>query len=365
MASAFVLMPLSKEFDSVYSDLIRPVLEGAGFDVRRADDILSTQNILQDIFASIAASDLVVADLTGSNVNVFYELAVSHACGKPVISLTQSVGSVPFDLRSYRLIEYGMRFAEISKAKQTLADYIEEFQKGTLPTSDPVSDFFPGGHLLVSAREIASQTELAALDGMPDADPPGFFDSVVDTENCINQMVETLEHIRSSLDDVKSDAINVTKDIERISVNPNQSLARAAQNVCRRFSNKIGAFNDVLQSSNAKLTKNISEVQESVDAVLVFQGEHIESTVHPVIEQRVALQGLVDHETDTLDALKGLISSFESVPRVERRLNKQIQTATNELNKMADNFSRLFMWGVTTVSRMDAMLERRKHREPE
>ena len=83
----------------------------------RADDIRAHQNILKDIISALAESALIVADLTGSNPNVYYELGLAHAFRKRVILLTQQVDDLPFDLRSYRVIPYSTYFAEVAKAK--------------------------------------------------------------------------------------------------------------------------------------------------------------------------------------------------------------------------------------------------------
>ena len=101
--SAFVIMPFDDEFDSAYELFIKEALEGAGFETRRADELVNHRNILQDVIAGIESADLVVADLTGANPNVFYELGVAHSLERPTILLTQSVDDPPFDLRSYRV----------------------------------------------------------------------------------------------------------------------------------------------------------------------------------------------------------------------------------------------------------------------
>ena len=73
MPTAFVLMPFDEDFDAVYTDFLTPVLSDHGFEVQRADDIEieSQQNILRDVVRGIAISDLIVADLTAANPNVF------------------------------------------------------------------------------------------------------------------------------------------------------------------------------------------------------------------------------------------------------------------------------------------------------
>ena len=157
MPSVFVLMPFEKRFDAVYLDFIKNVLEEEGFEVRRADDIHSQQNILKDIIQSIRGANLIVADLTSSNPNVYYELGIAHALGRPVIHMVQSpIEDVPFDLRSYRLIAYSTHFTEIEKAKDELAKYARKFREGKLPFGNPVTDFDPVTDNLDSLNASAS-----------------------------------------------------------------------------------------------------------------------------------------------------------------------------------------------------------------
>ena len=101
---AFVIMPFDAEARPVYEDFIRPTLDNLGFEVSRADDLLNQRNILRDILSSIASANLLVADLTDSNSNVYYELGLAHALRKPVILLGQDIEEIPFDIRSYRLV---------------------------------------------------------------------------------------------------------------------------------------------------------------------------------------------------------------------------------------------------------------------
>ena len=72
----------------------------------RGDDIFRPTDILDDIWNGITQCDFVIADITGNNANVFYELGMAHALGKPVLVLTQNMDEVPFDLQSRRILLY-------------------------------------------------------------------------------------------------------------------------------------------------------------------------------------------------------------------------------------------------------------------
>jgi hypothetical protein len=102
----FVLMPFAETFQPIYDDHIRPVIQSEGLTCLRADEIRGTSLITRDIWEKINRARFLIADLTGQNPNVFYEVGLAHALGKDVLLLTQTMTDVPFDLRAMRCIVY-------------------------------------------------------------------------------------------------------------------------------------------------------------------------------------------------------------------------------------------------------------------
>lgn len=110
----FVAMPFGCkqgiDFDAVYAELIRPALEGAGFRVFRADEEARAGDIRADMFQELLVADLVVAELTLDNPNVWYELGVRHALRARGVLLLQSERSYqPFDIYTDRKLRYRLR----------------------------------------------------------------------------------------------------------------------------------------------------------------------------------------------------------------------------------------------------------------
>lgn len=107
---AFVLMPFSEELTTVYSSIVKPTVEEMGLVCRRADDFKTNKAIIQDIWKAICEARVVIADLTGLNPNVMYELGIAHTVGKQTILMYQRRQNrrpaFPFDLAHIRRIEY-------------------------------------------------------------------------------------------------------------------------------------------------------------------------------------------------------------------------------------------------------------------
>jgi tetratricopeptide (TPR) repeat protein len=111
---AFVVMPFGVkegiDFNRVYGEYVKPALEGAHFEVFRADEELEAGDIRTDLFQELLLADLVVADLSIDNPNVWYELGVRHALRmRGVIGIRCRREKMPFDVYSDRSLKYHIR----------------------------------------------------------------------------------------------------------------------------------------------------------------------------------------------------------------------------------------------------------------
>ncbi|HEX8876578.1 MAG TPA: hypothetical protein VF777_07505 [Phycisphaerales bacterium] len=115
-------MPFAKSFDGIWEHVIRPSVRKCGDDVARADDFFTVGDIMADVRVRIQSCDYIVADLTGRNPNVFYELGFAQCLGKPSILLSQSIEDIPFDIRSQRVLLY----ADTAGGAASLARALEQ-----------------------------------------------------------------------------------------------------------------------------------------------------------------------------------------------------------------------------------------------
>ena len=120
----FVIMPFSPEYELVYRQVIKPAAETFGLKVLRADDIYSPGVITEQIKAAIHQSRICIADVTGKNPNVLYEVGIAHTLDKSTILLSQSVEQIPFDLRALRVVIYDTK--QIRRARINLVSTIQE-----------------------------------------------------------------------------------------------------------------------------------------------------------------------------------------------------------------------------------------------
>ena len=106
IGSLFCMMPFHADFDDVYIFGIKNAAQELGFKCERNDEKVFTNDVLTEIQKNIMEADLIVADLSNGNANVYYEVGYAHALGKDVVLLVQFEEDLKFDLRSMRCIVY-------------------------------------------------------------------------------------------------------------------------------------------------------------------------------------------------------------------------------------------------------------------
>lgn len=159
--TCFIICPLGEEgsevratSDKLLNHVLEPVLLKNDFSPLRADQIPKVGIITTQIINLLIESPLVVADLTGANPNVFYELAVRHAAHKPYIQIAKKGEKIPFDLSAVRTIHIDLSDLDsVARAKEEIDAQIQEIERGHKPDS-PIS-------IASSARLLQEDQDLA------------------------------------------------------------------------------------------------------------------------------------------------------------------------------------------------------------
>ncbi len=105
----FMIMPFAAAFTPIYRDVVQPLVRSLNLTVTRGDEFTSTQGvIMEEVWSALNNCRFVIADITGGNDNVFYELGIAHTLNKPAILITQAqhADDIPFDIRHLRYLKY-------------------------------------------------------------------------------------------------------------------------------------------------------------------------------------------------------------------------------------------------------------------
>jgi hypothetical protein len=120
----FVIMPFDEAMRPIYDDHIASVCRKLSLSVGRGDDFFNAHAVMADIWGAIQHAKVIVADCTGRNANVFYEMGLAHVLGKPVVLLSQHKSDIPFDIGSIRYIPYEYTPHGMKEFEETLRQAI-------------------------------------------------------------------------------------------------------------------------------------------------------------------------------------------------------------------------------------------------
>lgn len=193
----FVVSPIGengsetrRRADQVLTHIIKPCMVECGFkteNVVRADTISNPGSITHQIISSIINADLVIADLTDTNANVFYELAIRHLLRKPYVQICDIHTQLPFDVKTQRTIMFDYTDLDsVSVAKIQLVEYTKNALsnpdnlmtpiheglviEGLLKSEDTNDKIL--GDLVLTVADLASKVQQVQkiLKNKPDAD---------------------------------------------------------------------------------------------------------------------------------------------------------------------------------------------------
>ena len=127
-------MPFDAELLDVYNIGIKSTLEKMAISAERVDEqVFHREGILQRIYDQIETADIIIADMTGRNPNVFYEVGYAHAKGKLCVLLTKNANDIPFDLKHHRHIVY----SSIGDLQRKLSHDISHIRPTLVRTPNP------------------------------------------------------------------------------------------------------------------------------------------------------------------------------------------------------------------------------------
>jgi hypothetical protein len=170
--------PIRAAADDFMEYIVRPVVTSKelGYEAIRADNLNEPGRITSQIIKLLIDAELVVADLTTNNANVFYELSLRHAIGKPVVHMAHEGTPLSFDVRDNRTIFYTMHSRGAEQAREELTKQINHVRQQGYKPMNPI-------------LEIAA---ILSLEG-----------SSIPEQAAIGQVLERIEDLNLNVSDIR------------------------------------------------------------------------------------------------------------------------------------------------------------------
>jgi hypothetical protein len=152
--NCFVIMPFSptescSDWTNIFENLIKPAVRGMGFSYNCERSTIDGGPFIKGILESLYRADLVIADITDRNPNVFYELGVRHTLRNRTIIITQNENHLPSDLAGYGVVLYEPSLKGLPKFKADLKRIVGKIHKYPDRSDNPVSDYIKKRNYLI------------------------------------------------------------------------------------------------------------------------------------------------------------------------------------------------------------------------
>ena len=199
MRKCFVVSPIGdagsdirKNADQLYQHIIKPVCEKCGFEAKRVDDFNTSDSITQDILDALNEYDLVIADLTGHNPNVFFEIGYRTKSQKPIIHLKRKGETLPFDVSAIRTFEYDLTDLDmVTATKERLEQVIMNFKYDSIKERKSSGNSFENNLIVSSLNDI--QYKIDVLTEEIKKKENETTKTVIETFNAQKQQPESME----------------------------------------------------------------------------------------------------------------------------------------------------------------------------
>lgn len=331
----FVIMPFEDEFFEMY-EMLKMKLSDQ-FEFSNAGEENSQQNILKDIIQPIYEADVIIADLTGLNANVMYELGIAHSFNKKTIIITKDkLSDLPFDLKQYRTKDYTTHFVEFEK----LIDYLKTNLKGavenTVSYSNPVKDFLN----LEKINDITWFSDKPSID-LEDESDKGFLDFLADIESNTLALTDTINKMNDGMQKMSEGVRSSTAEIERVNKTGGSGTAAFVRKESKKAAGFVESYSIELRQSNHSMSVLWNEIEKNTLGLLENKFAANDSNKVHLIEYLKTLYGMKVAITNSNLSMGTLQSSMQDIIGIERSMNQAVRFLIDDISSYVDITERI------------------------
>lgn len=340
---------LYEEALEVYEDVIRPACQANGLDPVRADGIALPGEITEQIFRHLYEDEVVIADVSGGNQNVMYELGLRHTRDLLTIQIGE-YGQLPFDVNTVRTIQFSRSERGLIDARNQLE---QALRVGLAEGGDPLTAtriWSSRGDIDVALRDPAESTpESTELEIDPDED--GLLERIGKIESQFPQMTAILEEIGEVIETLGASAVTFSSEFDLLNASEVSSSQRLT--IIAKFGQTLHEPADEL----TRLTDKFADEMESTD--LIVKGILRDLAATPSAdEEGVFPETVIELAASSREAMEGLnqfgtqVSSLGHLSRSLRRPGLQMGKA---IRKMAEAAAVMDEWEAKAIELRMAM----------
>lgn len=326
----FVIMPFTDDFFESY-EMIKEHFSD-DFVFSHAGDEDNQQNILADIIPPIYEADIVLADLTGLNPNVMYELGIAHSFNKKTIMITRDdLSGLPFDLKQYRAKDYSTHFKKFYDLIAYLEKNLKGARDGSVIFNNPVGDFMD--HSKIAPEELFRK-EIIKVD-IPEGEK-GFLDFLAEIEEDTQMMTTDIQKMSSEMEEMNAGVSECTAEINRVNKSGGSGTASFIRKQSKKAAEHIETFSKQLKIHNITISSYWSKIEKNILGLLenniAAKAENKDSLVNYI----KALYNMKEAITSSNESVQNLKETSWKNLGIERSMNQAIRFLDQDLSSYLD-----------------------------
>lgn len=337
--SVFVIGPIGDKFAPIgsaprqayedalqtYESVIQAACSQRGLEPVRADEIDSPGEIPQQVFEQLRDATIVIADLTGGNPNVMYELGLRHARGGCVIQIGE-FEKLPFDVSVIRTIKFARNEPGLIAARKALERSLDRALAGDCPpvTATRVLGETRGVELVVGGGPSLAEPELS------EDEEPGFIEVLAEMEAALPRFGERLQEQTLVMNRLAELANESSAEIEQSDAAGGGFAGRAG--VATRLATKLNAEADRLEETVGAALLDLASVDAGIN-YLIGEVEQDPQKYTELGELPDQIARLAEASTRSVSAAIGSARSFEELGKASRLLRPPTRRLASSLRR--------------------------------
>ncbi|WP_418906768.1 hypothetical protein [Glutamicibacter endophyticus] len=311
----------------MWSKVFSPACEQFGLQVVRADKIADPGELPDQIFTYLRDAEIVVADVSGGNPNVMYELGLRHS--KHAITLqVGEYGRLPFDVQSIRTIQFTRNEMGLIEARNALTEALR-VALTTGPTKLRATDVFTDGDGGKVDPAADAARSLDTEDGQTVLDEPGLLEVMAAGETAISHVSEVLNNAQECIVEISEVTKFAAERAQSPQVTSKGFTGRLL--VMRDLAKELDPLAKSLDAAGEAFATDIDLMDAMIKNVLARAGEEDSSEVEVFLGQ---LDGLLDASEEGAEGIIGMRTSVKN----NRDLSRDIRPVMDSIVRSLDRF---------------------------
>lgn len=354
--------PLESKARQTYEDalevleqVIIPACSTVNLTPIRADSISATGDITEQILRHLRDDDVVIADLTGANPNVMYELGLRHTVDKLTVQIGE-FDSLPFDVQGLRTIQFSRSPHGLIQARNKLAQAL----------SIGLADH---GELLPATRlwlEVESRPNPQAVmdlnndaQAVNPADEPGMIDQMATVMDLLPRLTSTTQRIAQAITDIGQNAQGLGPEMEAANIRQASPKERFA--LIDKLAASLEAPADRLVTSVRDFEETLNQADSAIVGVISYWGRHPGQADDDVLAFFDSIEVLAENSREGITGMSSMLPGLSMMSQLSRTLRRPAGKIEQAVNGFVEAAAKLDRWAQLSA----AMKTRIAASEPE